>query len=777
MINFTRILRTTFRNKGLTWINITGLSLGLAIALFLLVYLKFEFSYDKHFKDADRIYKILCAWKESGHTEYYATNLDLLASRLMKEVPEVETASRLYNPNTLNLRNNEGEKNSVKAYMVDSTFLQIFNFKFLNGHPNGALDEPNTCIITRSTANRFFGTETDLIGKSLIDDDNKSVLKIVAIIEDIPANTHFNFDLITKLPAYDWYGLAYHTYIKFRPGIDQKAAISKCNAINKKLLETRFISNNYELGSSMEPLLDIHIRTKADYDLKRKADKTNLTFIILVTLFILAIALSNFISLYIIQGEKRSKEISIRKTNGASRTNIACMIFGETFIITSIAFLIAIILYFSFSSRFGLLLNFNLPEELSIGWFMWGNFILLFLLVGFIAGSYPAYYLSRFNPAELISKSTLRKYKLTVTSVVIQFAIAIFCISALLVVWRQLNFMKAMPLGFETENILKVKIASQLSQYNGLYSDLLQYPEIENIAISQEDPLNGCSEEGIRKMGQSEKEELSICNRRTGPGYFSLFRIPILEGRDFIHENRTDSKSLILTETAVADLGLKEPVGQNIIFNDQVFKIIGIAKDIKTSAREKPERLAYTAYATTYWTLAVKFKPGTYQKTKMNVNSVLEKYFGKTPYTFILMSDAVLYQYKQDEITSRILISGSILAITLALLGLLALSGFVTRQKRKEISIRRAMGAQINEIIYDLNKYILLRILPAFPIGIILSYFVMRHWLQNFEYSITLSWWIFGISLLLMSIIVLLTTLYQCIRSATRNPVEALKNE
>ncbi|MCR9012634.1 ABC transporter permease [Gabonibacter chumensis] len=777
MINFTRTFRIIFRNKGLTWINITGLSLGLAIALFLLVYLKFEFSYDKHFKDADRIYKILCAWKESGCTEYYATNIDLLASQLIKEVPEIETACRLYNLGIINVRNKDKEKTGVKAYMVDSTFLQIFNFKLLNGNLNGALDEPNTCIITRSTANRFFSTETDPIGKSLIDDDNKSILKIVAVIEDIPANTHFNFDLITKLPEFDWGGLAYHTYVKFRPGIDQKAAIGKCNAINKKLLESRFISDNYEFGSAMESLLDIHIQSKADYDLKRKADKTNLIFIILITLFILAIALSNFISLYVIQGEKRSKEISIRKTNGASRIHIAGMLFGETFIVTSIAFLIAIILYFSFSSTFTSLLNFNLPEEISIDWFMWGNFILLFLVVSFIAGSYPAYYLSRFNPVELISKSTLRKYKLTATSVVVQFAVVIFCISALLVVWRQLNFMKAMPLGFETENILTINITSRLSQYNALYSDLLRCPEIENISVSQGDPLDGYSEEGIRKMGQSEKEELSIRDRRTGPGYFSLFHIPILEGRSFIYENQTDSKSLILNETAVTDLGLKEPVGQNIIFNDQIFKIIGIAKDIKTSAREKNERLAYTAYATTYWTLAVKFKPDTYQKTKMNVNSIIEKYFAQTPYTSILMSDAVRYQYKQDEITSRILISGSILAITLASLGLLALSGFVTRQKRKEISIRRAMGAQINEIIYDLNKYILLRVLPAFPIGIILSYFIMRHWLQNFEYSITLSWWIFGISLLLTSLIALLTILYQSIRSATKNPAEALKNE
>lgn len=775
---FLRLYRTAFRSKGLTFINIFGLGTGLAVALFLLVYLQFEFSYDRHFKDADRIYRVLSVWKESGENVNYPINLGILSSTLMKEVPEVEAASRLYTWGSMDLKYENGEKAPVKSYMVDSTFLDIFSFTPVYGNLEGALNSPNTCVITRSTADRFFGVGSNPVGKTLQYEARRTSLEVKAVIEDIPQNTHFQFDLLTKLPEFGWGGLEYFTYLKLRPGVDPTTAIAKCDKVNVDLLMTRFGKYGATFESITEPLTALHTATRASHDLSVPVSKTNLIFIIVVTFFILAIALSNFISLYIIQGEKRATEISVRKTNGAERRTIMGMLFSETTLVTSVAFILAIVLYYSFSGMFAGLINFNMPEEVGVTGVMWVCFLLLFVLVSLIAGGYPAYYLSRFAPVELVRKTVVRKYKLTAASVIVQFSVVIFCVSALFVVWRQLDYMKKMPLGFNPDNVLAVGIGSHIRTYEGIRSDLLQYPEIVEVAMGQGHTFSGCSGQSLRRTDQTEKETISIDERRTGPGYFRTYEIPILEGRELKYENRMDSAGILLTESTLAALELQDPVGKKVMFNGMSMTVVGIVKDIHYgSAREKIGRLVYTAYSPYSSTLGVRYRPGEYQQAKAHVAEIMKKHFDGAPYAMEQLRDVADNMYRQDEITSRILISGTVLAIILALLGLVALMGFVAQQKRKEISVRRVLGAQVGSVIYDLNRYVLLRILPALPIGVGLSYYVMYHWLQNFAYTIELSWWIFGGALLLTFVIVLLTILYQSIHSATANPVDALKSE
>ncbi|WP_251622178.1 ABC transporter permease [Odoribacter lunatus] len=776
---FVRLYRTAFRNKGLTFINIFGLGTGLAVALFLLVYLQFEFSYDRHFKDADRIYRMLSVWKESGENANYPINLGVLASTLVKEVPEVETASRLYTWGTMDLKYENGEKAPVKSYMVDSSFLDIFSFTPVYGNLEGALNMPNTCVITRSTADRFFGVGSNPVGKSLQYEARRTSLEVKAVIEDIPQNTHFQFDLLTKLPEFGWGGLEYFTYLKLRPGVDPAVAIAKCDQINAELLTNRFGKYGAAFESITEPLTELHTATRSSsYDLSVPASKTNLIFIIVVTLFILAIALSNFISLYLIQGEKRSMEISVRKTNGAERKTIMGMLFSETTLVTSVAFVLAIALYYAFAGIFAGLIDFNMPEEVGVTGTMWGCFVLLFILVSLIAGGYPAYYLSRFAPVELVRKTVVRKYKLTAASVVIQFSVVIFCISALLVVWRQLDYMKKMPLGFNPDNVLTVGVGCNMHAYEGIRSDLMQYPEIVDVAMGQGHPFSGCSGQNLRRTDQTDKETISIDERRSGPGYFRTYEIPIMEGRELKYENRMDSAGILLTETTLAALGLQDPVGKKVMFNGSPVTVVGIVKDIHYgSARTKIGRLVYTAYSPYSSVLGVRYQPGEYQQAREHVAEIMKKHFEGVPYAMVQLRDVADNMYKQDEITSRILMSGTVLAIILALLGLVALMGFVAHQKRKEISVRRVLGAQVGSVVYDLNRYILVRILPALPIGVGVSYYVMYHWLQNFAYATELSWWLFGGALLLTFVIVLLTILYQSIHSAMANPVDALKTE
>ena len=393
------------------------------------------------------------------------------------------------------------------------------------------------------------------------------------------------------------------------------------------------------------------------------------------------------------------------------------MLFAETTFVTSLAFVLAVVLYYSFAGMFAGLINFNMPQDVGVTGTMWTCFVLLFVLVSLIAGGYPAYYLSRFAPVELLRKTVARKYKLTAASVVIQFSVVIFCISALFVVWRQLDYMKNMPLGFNPDNVLTVNVRGNIHTYEGIRSDLLQYPEIVDLAMGQGHPFSGCSGQSLRRTDQTDKETISIDERRTGPGYFRTYEIPVLEGRELKFENSMDSDGIILTETTVAALELQDPVGKKVMFNGHPMTVVGVAKDIHYgSARTKIGRLVYTAYSTYSWMMGVRYQPGSYQQAKECVAEMMKKHFEGVPYAAVQLRDIADNMYKQDEITSRILMSGTVLAIILAFLGLVALMGFVAHQKRKEISVRRVLGAQVGTVVYDLNRYVLVRILPALPI-------------------------------------------------------------
>lgn len=775
-----KMSRAAFKNKGMTVINIAGLGVALAVSMFLIVYLQFEFSYDRCYKDGDRVHRILSVWNENDITTNYPINFWSLADEINRNVPEVETVSRIYKMGELYSANENKDKLALMCYLVDSSFTDIFDFPVLAGDVRNAFTGFNSCIVTRKTAERYFGKAESAIGNSLT--NGRSIYRIEAVVENVPVNSHLNFDMLLRLPDFGYGGLEYFTYIKLRPGVDVGVALDKCNAINKKLLDTRFGNNVSSFGSVTEPLYSLHTSTVASFDLSPKVDENNLLFIILVVLFIIGIAVCNFVSLYIIQGEKRSLEVCVRKTMGAERGSVMGMLFTETFFVTFLSFLLAIILYFSFADFLAGRIGFHIPEGHGITLEMAGYFVLLFLLMVFVAGGYPAYYLSRFNPIELIRKSVVRRYRLTAASVIIQFTVVIFCISSLLVVSRQLNYVKNLPLGYEPDNVMVVSAGGIVSpeQFESYRAELMKFPEIEFVALSQGHPGDGHSGQSIRQEGQSEKDEISIDERRTAQGYLKAYRIPIISGRDFSDNMAVEGRNLILSQTAAKRLGIEDAHGQKLIFlGAETWTLIGIAGDIhSSSARDKIEPLVYSAYAAAErcGTLSVRYQPGTFEKAKADMLSVLSKRLEGVPLSVVQMRDYVMDQYKQEDITARILVSGTVLAIVLALLGLVALTGFVAQQKRKEISVRRVLGAQVREVVYDLNRYVIIRILPAVPVGIALGYYVMNRWLHSFEYSIVLTWWFFGLALLLTFGIVLITIFYQSLHSAMANPVDALKS-
>lgn len=775
--SISRLFRSAFRSGFYTVVNIVGLATGLFIAMFLLVYLQFEFSYDKHFKDADRIYRVLAVTGEYGN-EIQPINFGSLAPRLKQEVPEVEVATRLADCGVINFKAENTEYMGIKVYEVDSSFLHVFDFKTVYGRLEGALSMMGNCVITRTTAERYFGKGVDPTGETLTVFGAGHISRIAAVIEDIPDNTHFNCDILILRSPERWGGFGYYTYLKFREDIDTESAIGKCNQVTREELED---SERWEKGrynGITEPLTDIHIFTQANYDLSPTTGIFNLIFIVLVVIFILGIAVSNFISLYIIQGEQKALEISIRKTNGASRLEIVRLLFSETFLVTSIAFLLAIALFYGFSARIATGLDFHLPENVGMTWKLWSEFIALFIVLGLIVGGYPAYYLSKFSPKELLQKSDVRKYRLTATSVMIQFVVVVFCVSSLFVVWRQLDYIKNLSLGFQPENIMEVRVDLSYQYYQGIKTELSQYPFIHGVTVSSANPVEGGYYQPIKRWGREGDEFAWVYRRGIGPGYLKTYRVNFLAGRDFV-QDIDSSRSVVLSESAVKSLGIEgDPIGQQIEYMyGYPWTIIGVVNDVLASVHKKMSGGVYSFSGSYYSYLAVKFDPDKYRETRELLLKALDRCYPGLPFALVLTTDKIQKHYWQDKVTFRILVSGTVVAIVLALLGLLALSAFVAQQKRKEISVRRVLGAQVNEIIYDLNRYILLRVLPAIPFGLALSYYAMSRWIQNFEYAKPLSWWVFALAILTTLGIVLLTTCYQSWRAARANPVDALKGE
>lgn len=771
-----RLFRTVFRNRSLTFINIAGLAVGLAVSMFLLTYLNFEFSYDRQFKDSGRIYRMLSVWGKDAVPNVGGNCLWDLAGTLKTDVPEIEEVSRLFQGGSLITEKNQKQL-SLSYYMVDSSFLHMFDFDLVFGNLDQALFEPGECVISRVAAERLWGAGINPVGQNITEKSGQNH-RVMAVI-DVPDNTHFKFDVLIKLSDIWGKGLDYYTYIRLHEEVDVDAALNKCNEVNRQLLAKRFQGSGAQVSSLVEPLTAIHLKTQVLRDLSPMTDWRNLFFIGLVVCFILGIAVCNFISLYVIQGEGRAKEIGIRKTSGAGKKGIIRMIFAETCLITTVAFAFAFILYNTCFVSLCRLINLNMPHNMGITVETCSYFALLFVFVTFISGIYPAYYLSRFDPMKLIRSTTVRKYRLTTASVIVQFSVVVFCISSLLIFGRQLKYIINMPLGYNAENVFAVYVNQGIegNGFGGLRSELMSCLDIEDVVLGEGTPAGGYSGQVIRKSGQSEQEDMPINESRINAGYFDVFHIPLLQGKDFSGVSETDAQEIILSETAAKVLGVEEVAGQKLIYRGQECTVIGIVGDTRhSSARKKTEPLVYSAYLPRHYGIFIRYKGENYTKVKEDVLTILDKHNIES-FSTELVKDAVVSKYGNDRITGRILLSGTILTIVLALMGLLALTGFVVRQKRKEIGVRRVLGAQGREIVFDLNRYIIIRILPAVPVGIALSWWVMARWLNGFEYALIITWWIFALALLVTLVVVLLTVFYQTVQAAVANPVDALKSE
>lgn len=789
--HFKILWRNLLRFKLHSIINITGFAIGISSFILILLYAHSELSVDRFQRNLDRIYKITLG----GDFNTMAP----LAVTLKDKIPEIEKIVRIdYNMGggkSALLRIREG--NEIKTVQVkdiiyaDSTFFDVFSFRIILGDAIKSLTEPNSIILTESTSYKIFGKENP-VGKSIefigANENPRLNYTVSAIIEDIPDNSSIKFNGIVSFntlksikPAgvdvdEDYGNWTYETYVLTNNSCSLDEFTRKTNNIwLDNILKISDIQPGSESAkgyiSGFVPLKDVTFY---------KNNKIKFIYlIILVGLIIIILAIVNFINLSIAKASLRTKEIGVRKAAGSSRYELIKQFIGESVILTFIAaFLALIVVYFLmplFNEITGKSLSFTLSQyPAGILLFISGS-----ILIGILAGIYPALYLSAFKPVSVFKNVNTGKYKTSnvIKSLIIfQFVISIALIISTITIYRQIKYMRTGNVGFDKENIITCQLTNNIKKkYDVFKRQLLQNPDILDIGASSGEWLS--EQFHISFTNEINGSEKSYYAMAVDPDFINTVGLEIIKGRNFSWDLETDKNmTVILNETAVKNFGLADPLGFEIELFDFKAKVVGVVKDFHNESFQKEIKSLLLWNVPDYrYHLSIRINSNNIQETIRYISKQWEQLSPDIPFEFHFLDEKYDAQYKNEDKFSSVISYFSIIAVLIACLGLFGVVSFSTESRTKEIGIRKISGATISEILFLLNRNFIVLVLIAYLIAVPFSWYAMHRWLGNFAYRSELSWWIFVLAGLLALAVALVTVSWQSWRAATRNPVESLR--
>jgi putative ABC transport system permease protein len=794
---FKTAWRNLWKNKIYSTINVIGLSIGMAACIAILLFVFYERSFDNfHTKN---IYRLNEVQKFEGMVAAQKVALSMypMGPTLKAEFPEIENFARINGSGNTPLNYGEKKVYIKRICFVDSTFLQIFDFKLLQGDRRTALEKPNSIVITKELAENFFGKENPM-GKTLTNYDRRDTTSVVVtgILENIPHNSQLQFNALIPFRTVErpewmnnWGGNWLNTYLELAPKTNIAALEKKFPAYLK-----RHMSNdnwkNYELF--LLPFREVH-GGASDIGLDsfnyQQFDKSYTKIFFIIALVVLLIACVNFMNLSTARSAERAREVGVRKSVGASRWQLSMQFIGESIMLTFIALFFAIILVKLFLPAIENLSQRALDFPIFTNWKLILSLITGTVLLGIISGLYPSVYLSSFKPVKVLkgsvqtgrSKSLLRN-----VLVVSQFASAIFLIIATTFALRQLNFMKNRATGFDREQVVTIPLNQGADQhYQLLKKELLQNSVVNAVTASQDILGSHLDQSGIEFKGEGPGRELTSTRLIVDPDYLKLYKIQLVEGRNFSSDSTANGREYIINESLAKEL-LKDNVknefssllGKRFGF-DSTGQIVGIAKDFNfNSLHHKIETMfMFNQTGWGYGNMSVKIN-GTRAKEALNyIESVWKKVCPGLPYEYQFLDDHFKEVYRTDSQISAIVGVLAILAIIISCLGLFGLASYAAEKRVKEVGIRKVLGASIQHIVFKLSKDFLKYVLIAALIALPLSWFAINKWLQDYAYRVNISWWIFLVAVLLALVIALITISVQAIKAAVANPVKSLRTE
>ena len=773
--NYLKVaIRGLRKQKMYSVINIAGLAIGMTCCVLILLWVQDELSYDRFHKHLDQLYRITVSTidRETFRSSPWALN-----NVLKKDYPEIRNAS-WYSPRELTVKVDDRIYIETCG-LVAPEFLEMFTWNFISGDPQTALTDINSIVLTEETARKYFGDENPL-GK-IVYFNNRVDLKVTGIIENVPSNSHMQFDLLAH-PTHHYgeqrlrvWSMDCPSYVMLDVGADMAAVNEKIrDVINQQDSRT---TNKYFIR--LQPVGDIHLRALNGTD-----PIVYVYLFTMVAVIVLLIACVNFMNLATARSFKRAREVGMRKVVGASRGDVIRQFFGESIVLSMIAMFFSILLLYLFLPIFNnlaqkqLVLNFIQKPGMGL------TMTAVALITGVISGSYPALFLSRFRPMMIMKNSLSKESKshmLRKVLIIFQFSAVIVLIISTTIIFKQMDFIQNRDLGFKREQILNIPINRQFrAQYNTIKERLLPHMNIVNVTAASSIPLGIGNNNPFYWEGRGPENYESMNFVCVDYDYFETFEMDMAYGRPFSKEFPTDQQHYIINETALKLTGYKgDPIGRMFSMWRNEGVIVGVVKDFHgTSLHNEIRPIGFMLYENLpYFNMFVKIRPVNIPATIDYVESIVKEAVPDFVFGHSFLDDYFNRQYQQESRLRDLLKHFTFLAIFLSCLGLLGLISFMAEQRTKEIAIRKVLGARIHSIVFILSREFLVLVGMANLIAWPVSYYMMNMWIQGYVFHITIGWWIFVLSGLAAVVIAFAAVSFQTLKAAMANPVQSLKYE
>ncbi|MFI5188007.1 MAG: ABC transporter permease [Chitinophagales bacterium] len=793
---FIVALRNLLRNKIYSFINIAGLSIGLACAMLIILYVKDEVSYDRFHSNVHTIYRIVSQGiDKNGNKGRKSPNTGYLQGpRFAQVIPDIKYFVRVQSGNE-NIKTGTEVKGQDLLY-VDSSFFDVFSFPLLSGDPKTCLKDPYSIVLSEEIAKKQFGT-TDAICKIvMLKDDSVFVPhKVTAVAKKCPQNSSVKFDVLLPIcesaadaqNSENWFNIFLNTFVLLNPNADVQAVANKMQKFYAedsrealKSITAKYGPMDWKDQYFLQPFLDMHMSTElpAQNGLSDASNPMYAYILSGIALFILLIACINFVNLTVARSVKRTKEIGIRKVVGGDRRQLIIQFLGESFLLCIIAFTLAVGIVELILPVFNNLSNKALALSYLFDVKLIGGYILLFILTALLAGFYPALILSSYNPVQtLYSRFNLAgKNYLQKSLVVLQFALASFLIIATFTIYAQFNFLTTEKLGYDDSNMVIVqKDFTKHDEAMLFKNELLKDPDIVSVA-----PRNGGMWGTVAKISNDSTIEFDY--ETVDESYLPTLKISLLEGRNFSPDFSSDSaQSVLVNESFAKRAGWKNPIGETVNFwyDNKKYNVIGLVRDYHyTSLNEKIGPQLFTMKNDNRYGMAyIKIKPNTEAGSLKQIQKVFKQLFPLSPYAYTFMDQENRKNYEAEAKWKQIMLFGAILTIFISCIGLFGLSVLSAEKRTKEIGIRKVLGASVKGVAAILSKDFLKLVFISLVIAMPAAWIAANKWLANYPYRITISWQLFAGAGLLVIMIALLTVSFQAIKAAIANPVKSLRTE
>jgi putative ABC transport system permease protein len=791
----TIAFRNLLRQKGFTLINILGLTIGLTASALIILYIIHELGYDRFHEHADRIYRVAVRGEISGQQLDVAVSSPPFGPALKADYPEVVEYTRL-NP----VRNSLLTMGDIKFYeenilFADSAFLTMFTVPMIQGDPGSALEAQGSIVLTESLAGKYFGDESP-IGMSIRYNDQLD-LNVTGVCRDYRDDSHLKFSALISFSTFseilgeDWFNawgsLSMYTYIQLNEHTGERTLQEKIPGFLQKYFSEEMEESSIRFEPYLQPVTSIHLHSDLMAELGDNSDINYIYLLAAITIFILILASINFMNLSTAKSANRAREVGIRKVFGSDRQQLVAQFIGESVFISLVALFITFFLIELLLPSFNNITGKSLDMQYILDWQLTCGFILLAIVVGIFAGSYPAFYLSSFNPIRVL-QGRLRKGTsgslLRNILVFVQFAVSISLIIGTIVLYRQLRFMQNRDLGFNQEQVIVASFRNPETRQKGLVckTEFMKIPGVTGVSLTSGYPGGELSGTSYFPEGYGNTDPWLIYGFNSDPDLVSnTLRMSILQGRNLSHEYPSDTTAVLINETLLRMLDWEDPIGMTIVTDmsdSTVLRVVGVLKDFHSQSLHQqinPVMIRYLVDDPRF--MLVKIRNLESGDVLQKMQDAWDEINPEVPFDYFFLDQRISQFYDFEKRMGKILVYFTLFALFIAALGLYGLASFIAEQRTKEIGIRKAMGSSIGQISVvlsrDFARPVLLANLVAWP----QAWFAMKRWLQEFQYQVDIPYWAFVAAGLFALIIALLTVNIQTIRAASDNPVNALRYE